>query len=80
MEQVKKMKQETREQSNKQVVSTDFLSEMKQEFKKISWTGKEELFLYTRIVVIATLVAGFSVFAVDWCIQAVLEILAKIIN
>ena len=51
----------------------DFFSSVKQEFMKISWTEKEELKIYTKIVVVSTFVFGMGMLLVDVGIQQVLD-------
>lgn len=50
-----------------------FFGEVKQEFKKISWTDKEELKVYTKVVVAFTFLFGMSVLFVDVIIQQALS-------
>jgi preprotein translocase subunit SecE len=47
----------------------NFFGDVKTEFKKITWTDKDELKAYTKIVVGATLICSFSVFFVDLAIR-----------
>lgn len=51
----------------------DFVEDIKTEFKNITWTNKEELRVYTKIVVGATFVLGIGVYFIDLAIQAVLN-------
>lgn len=53
--------------------TVNFISDIKAEFKKISWTDKEELRAYTKIVVGATFTFGMLVFATDLFIQKALD-------
>lgn len=53
----------------------DFIEEVKKEFHQITWTSKEELFAYTKIVVGATFALGISVYGVDLVIQSVMNTL-----
>ena len=50
----------------------NFFGEVKQEFKKISWTDKEELKVYTKVVVAFTFLFGMAVLFVDVIIQQAL--------
>lgn len=50
----------------------NFLSGVKSEFKKITWTDKEELRAYTKIVVGATFLCGLGVYCIDLSIRAIL--------
>lgn len=84
MEQVRKMTQEapvngqTKSAKGEAKFSLQFLESFKSEFHKVSWTGKEELFTYTKIVVASTFVAAFAIYGVDLVIQGVLGILSYI--
>ena len=50
-----------------------FLTDIKSEFMKITWTPKEELKAYTKIVVGATFICGMGVFFMDLLIQTLLS-------
>ena len=50
-----------------------FLTDIKSEFMKITWTPKEELKTYTKIVVGATFICGMGVFFMDLMIQTLLS-------
>ena len=52
--------------------STEFVDEIKTEFKKVNWTSREELQVYTKLVVGATFVFGMSIYVVDLLIQTFL--------
>jgi preprotein translocase subunit SecE len=73
MESKKTTAQEEREalQAKQKVVS--FFSDIKEEFGKITWTSKEELISYTKIVVGTTFVFGLMVYIIDLTIQTVLN-------
>jgi preprotein translocase subunit SecE len=49
-----------------------FFGEVKGELKRITWTGKEELQLYTKIVVMATFVLGMAIYASDLFVRSTL--------
>jgi preprotein translocase subunit SecE len=49
-----------------------YLEEIKGEFRKITWTSRDELVAYTKIVVGATLVFGMAIYGVDIAIQLIL--------
>jgi len=55
-----------------------FFSGVKTEFKKITWTNKEELQTYTKIVVGATFFCGMSVYFVDLSIRGCLTTLEAV--
>jgi preprotein translocase subunit SecE len=58
----------------------EFIGEIKDEFKKISWTSPEELKVYTQIVVGATFFFGMGIYILDLFIQSVLNGLAVAIR
>lgn len=60
--------------------SFNFVGEVKTEFKKISWTGKEELQVYTKVVVLATIAFGMLVFFADLAIKNTLEAINVILR
>ena len=51
----------------------DFLGDIKDEFKKISWTSPEELRAYTKIVVAGTFIFGMGIYFMDIIIQTFLS-------
>lgn len=62
------------------VSAGEYFGEVKGELSKITWTTKEELVVYTKIVVIATFVLGMSIYLVDLVIQATLNGLGHFIR
>ncbi len=46
-----------------------YFRQVQQEFKKISWTSKEELILSTKIVIISTFVFAMGIYIVDIVIR-----------
>jgi preprotein translocase subunit SecE len=56
----------------------EFVGEIKEELRKISWTSPEELKAYTQIVVVATFVSGMGIYLIDLLIQFCLNGLAYI--
>jgi preprotein translocase subunit SecE len=58
----------------------NFLGDLKDEFRKISWTSPEELATYTKIVVIGTFVFGMGIYLMDLTIQGVLAGLGSLIR
>lgn len=56
----------------------EFVGEIKEELKKISWTSPEELKAYTQIVVGATFFCGMGIYIADLFIQFFLNGLAFI--
>lgn len=63
------------EAASKKFKLRDFVEEIKSELRNINWTSKEELKVYTQIVVMATFVFGMGVYVVDLLIQSALNIL-----
>lgn len=63
----------TKEASHNSRQWRTFLSDIKAEFKKISWTSPEELTLYTKIVVAGTVLFGLGIYVMDLAIQACLS-------
>ena len=53
----------------------NFVGDIKSEFKKISWTSKDELKVYTKVVVGGTFIFGMMVYAMDLIIQTALKTL-----
>jgi preprotein translocase subunit SecE len=51
----------------------EFISDVKAEFKKITWTTPEELRTYTKIVVAATFIMGMAIYIMDLLIRACLN-------
>jgi len=58
----------------------NFVGEIKSEFKKITWTSREELQAYTKIVVGATFAFGIGVYFMDLIIQTSLDSLAVVLK
>jgi preprotein translocase subunit SecE len=54
----------------------DVVADIKTELRNISWTSKEELQVYTKIVVGATFFFGMGIYFVDLIIQGALNTLA----
>lgn len=76
MEQVKKMTQE----NIKERKALEYFESLKSEFRKITWTTKEELFFYTKLVMGASFLAGFAIYGVDLFIQGFLRFLSNIFS
>lgn len=60
--------------------TVDFFANLKAEIFKINWTTKEELIVYTRIVVISVFTFGMAIYATDLIIQSVLELASTIMQ
>ena len=52
-----------------------FVSDIKSEIQKITWTNREELLVYTKIVVGATFAFGMTIYFLDLIIQSTLNVL-----
>jgi preprotein translocase subunit SecE len=50
-----------------------YISELKAELKKVTWTTKEELIFFTKIVVGSTFALGLGIYGVDLLIKGVLN-------
>jgi len=57
-----------------------FFGDVKQEIQKITWTSKDELRTYTKIVVGATFALGLGIYAIDVCLRSTLDALSTIIH
>jgi preprotein translocase subunit SecE len=54
--------------------------EFRDELKKVSWTTKEELKLFTKIVVGATFILGLGIYVVDLMIKGGLQLIGRIVH
>ena len=50
-----------------------YVKELKEELAKVTWTTKEELILFTKIVVGATFALGLGIYGIDLFIKGVLN-------
>jgi preprotein translocase subunit SecE len=50
-----------------------YINELKEELKKVTWTTKDELVLFTKIVVGSTFALGIGIYGVDLLIKGVLN-------
>lgn len=71
-------KKSTQAESFKKFKAREWIEEIKQEVKTISWTTPEELRVYTQIVVAATFFFGMGVYLVDLTIHGALNLLTAI--
>lgn len=60
--------------------NSSYLTDIKTEFSKITWTSKEELIFYTKLVVGATFISGIAVYLIDLSIRSVLGALETIVK
>jgi preprotein translocase subunit SecE len=54
-----------------------FISNLKEELKKVSWTTKDELLSATKTVILATFSFGIGIYVVDLIIKGLLEIIKR---
>jgi preprotein translocase subunit SecE len=52
---------------------TSYVRELKEELRKVTWTSKEELLVFTKIVVGATFALGIGIYGIDLLIKGVLN-------
>lgn len=57
-----------------------FVADIKSEIHKITWTSREELRAYTKIVVFATFSFGMSIYFLDLIIQGILGSLSLLLR
>ena len=60
--------------------TSEYFGEVKAEFFRIAWTSKEELKVYTKIVVIATFFLGLGIYGADLVMGTVLSGLKTIVR
>ena len=53
--------------------SLSYIHELKEELKKVTWTTKGELILFTKVVVGSTFSLGLGIYGVDLFIKGVLN-------
>ncbi|MBA3237269.1 MAG: preprotein translocase subunit SecE [Parachlamydiaceae bacterium] len=58
----------------------DFVGNVKEEFRTITWTNPEELQLYTKLVVGATFAFGLGIYFIDLAIQGSLHLIGILFN
>jgi preprotein translocase subunit SecE len=58
----------------------DYLQELKEELKKVSWTTKEELKLSTRVVIGAIFFFGLGIYFFDLVIKGCLDFIALVVH
>lgn len=69
---IKKPQQTTGERALSSKRVQDFVLDVKSEIHKITWTNRDELIFYTKLVVGTTFVFGMAIYALDLAIQATL--------
>ncbi len=75
-----KKSQQTIEQAMLFKRSEQFVGDVKAEIRKITWTNRDELFFYTKIVVLSTLLFGLSIYGLDLLIQGTLSTLSFLMH
>ena len=58
----------------------EFVGGIKDELSKVTWTSRDEMQLYIKVVVASTLVFGLGIYFVDLVIQGVLTGLGAIVR
>lgn len=56
------------------------LSDLKSEFKKVSWLSKPDLMQQSKVVLISILLVGCLVYAADLGIQSILSLIAGVLK
>ena len=57
-----------------------FIADVKNEVKKITWTTKKELKSSTRIVILTTVLFGFTIYLIDFLLKNALEVVSHILR
>ncbi len=70
---VKKIQQAVNEKSFSSKHVQEFIVQVKNEIQKITWTNREELIFYTKLVVGATFVFGMVIYGLDLVVQTILS-------
>lgn len=58
----------------------DYIQELKEELKKVSWTTKDELKLSTKVVIGAIFLFGISIYLFDLVIKGCLDFIALVVH
>lgn len=77
---IKKPQNTTVEQEKNSKRVLEYVTEVKSEVQKITWTSRDELIFYTKLVVGATFVFGMVIYLLDLTIQGVLSSLNYILH
>jgi len=64
----------------KRARSFAWFGDVKSEFKKITWTSKDELKAYTKVVVLAMLFVGIGIYLLDLAAQGTLSTLSSLVK
>ena len=57
-----------------------YVRELKEELKKVTWTTKDELILFTKIVVGATFALGLGIYGIDLLIKGILNGFGSVVH
>lgn len=72
------MEAKTKKKSLKKIKDPfTFISELKEELKKVSWTTRAELISATKIVIISIFAFGIGIYLMDLAIKGVLEMVKR---
>jgi len=63
-----------------EIVKSSFVTSVKSEFKKVSWTTKDELIFNTKVVVGATLTFALSIYLADMVIRGIYLLLQMLVR
>ena len=68
------------QQASKKKRAFNYVQELKEELKKVSWTTKEELKLSTKVVIGATFLFGIGIYLFDLVIKGALDLVALVVH
>lgn len=60
--------------------SVSWLEGMRSEFKKISWTSRQELKVYTKVVIASTFVVGLGIYVLDLLARGALNAIGSLVK
>lgn len=68
------------QQASKKKRAFNYIQELKEELKKVSWTTKDELKLSTRVVIGAIFFFGLGIYLFDLVIKGCLDFVALVVH
>jgi preprotein translocase subunit SecE len=68
------------QQTSKKKRAFNYIQELKEELKKVSWTTKDELILSTKVVIGATFLFGIGIYLFDLVIKGCLDFIALAVH
>ncbi len=68
------------QQASKKKRLFNYIQELKEELKKVSWTTKDELNLSTKLVIGATFFFGIGIYLFDLVIKGCLDFVALVVH